>query len=461
MLQYNELTANDTIVALSTAAGVGAIAVVRLSGPQALAITNRVFHGKDLVQQPSHTLHFGTIRRGETIIDEVVVGLFKAPHSYTTEDVVEISCHGSPYIQQQIIDLLIEQGARLARAGEFTLRAFMNGRMDLSQAEAVADLIASQSAASHKIAMQQLRGGFSHQVKQLREKLVHFASMIELELDFGEEDVQFADRDDLKALIVELKGMLDKLIASFKLGNVIRNGVSTVIAGRPNAGKSTLMNRLLNEERAIVSDIPGTTRDTIEELVNMDGILFRLIDTAGIRDASDTIERMGVERTFEKISRSALVVYLFDVTTTTPEQLQADLAQLHTQGIPVLITANKTDLQPNGEYRQHFAGYADILFLSSKQEHGIDQLKTALVQQVLGQHINLEDTVVANARHYEALKTASDALNDTLNALGRNTTGDFLALDIRRALHALGEITGDITTDDLLDNIFSKFCIGK
>jgi tRNA modification GTPase len=461
MLQYNELTANDTIVALSTAAGVGAIAVVRLSGSQALAITNRVFHGKDLVQQSSHTLHFGTIRRGDTIIDEVVVGLFKAPHSYTTEDVVEISCHGSPYIQQQIIDLLIEQGARLARAGEFTLRAFMNGRMDLSQAEAVADLIASQSAASHKIAMQQLRGGFSHQVKLLREKLVHFASMIELELDFGEEDVEFADRDDLKALIVELKGMLDKLIASFKLGNVIRNGVSTVIAGRPNAGKSTLMNRLLNEERAIVSDIPGTTRDTIEELVNMDGILFRLIDTAGIRDASDTIERMGVERTFEKISRSALVVYLFDVTTTTPEQLQADLAQLHTQGIPVLITANKTDLQPNSEYRQRFAEYPDMLFLSSKQEHGIDQLKTALAQQVLGQQINLEDTVVANARHYEALRTASDALSDTLNALGRNTTGDFLALDIRRALHALGEITGDITTDDLLDNIFSEFCIGK
>ena len=460
MLQYNELTTNDTIVALSTAPGIGAIAVIRLSGQDAIRIIDSVFHGKNLEEQATHTLHFGTIRKGDVIVDEVVVSLFKEPNSYTKENVVEISCHGSPYIQQQIIDLLMLQGARLAQPGEFTLRAFLHGRMDLSQAEAVADLIASGSEASHKVAMQQLRGGFSHQVQDLRTKLVHFASMIELELDFGEEDVQFADRNDLKKLILELKVIIDKLMHSFKLGNVIKNGVNTVIAGRPNAGKSTLLNRLLNEERAIVSDIPGTTRDTIEEVINIDGILFRLIDTAGIREATDAIERIGVQRTMEKISQSALVIYLFDVTELSKEELEKDIAQLHKE-VPVLVVGNKTDLATGIDLKTKFNIDQEILFISSKDETVIEKINQALVAQVMGQNINLNDTIVANARHYEALKMASDALDDTLTGLGRNITGDMLALDIRQALHALGLITGEITTDDLLANIFSKFCIGK
>jgi tRNA modification GTPase len=459
-LRYDHLTASDTIVALSTAAGIGAIAVIRLSGSKAFEITDSVFHGKRLSQQLSHTLHFGTIRRSGVIIDEVVAGIFKGPHSYTREDVVELSCHGSPYIQQQIIDLLIEEGARLAQPGEFTLRAFLHGRMDLSQAEAVADLISSQSSAAHSIAMQQMRGGFSGKIKELRDKLVHFASMIELELDFGEEDVEFANRDDLKALITELQVLIARLIHSFKLGNVIRNGVNTVIAGRPNAGKSTLLNKLLNEERAIVSDIPGTTRDTIEELLNIEGILFRLVDTAGLREATDAIEKIGVARTYEKISTSALVIYLYDVHSMSREDLLADIASLQRPGIPLLVVGNKTDLLPEADYREKFKDI-EVLYISSLQETSIEPLKTALVERVLGQGINLDDTVVANARHYEALKQADQALTDALNGLHHQHTGDLLALDIRRALHALGEITGEITTDDLLANIFSKFCIGK
>lgn len=460
MAQFNDITGADTIVALSTPQGVGAIGVIRLSGPEAISIVNKVFAGKDLEAQPTHTLHFGSIKSDSRIIDEVVVSLFKEPHSYTKENVVEVSCHGSPYIQQQLIELFIEQGARSAKPGEFTLRAFLNGRMDLSQAEAVADLIASNSQASHQVALQQMRGGFSNKIKELRDKLVHFASMIELELDFGEEDVEFADRDDLKALIQELKDIIDRLIHSFKLGNVIKNGVNTVIAGRPNAGKSTLLNRLVNEERAIVSDIPGTTRDVIEETIHMGGILFRLIDTAGIRDASDTIERIGVEKTMQKISQSALVVYLFDVRETNTETLKQDIERLNTGDIPLLVVGNKIDLY-SGKVEEAFNFKRPMLFISSKQDLNIQQLEEALVRTVTDNFKAEDNTIVTNARHYESLLDTQSSLNDVLTGLGNNITGDFLAMDIRRALHALGEITGEITTDDLLGNIFSKFCIGK
>lgn len=460
MASLQQLISGDTIVALSTAQGVGAIGVIRLSGPDAIGITNKVFHGKDLSAQATHTLHFGTLRNGETVIDEVVVALFKEPHSYTKEHVVEISCHGSPYIQQQIIDLMIDNGARPAQRGEFTMRAFLNGRMDLSQAEAVADLIASDSASSHRVAMQQMRGGFSNKIKELRDKLVHFASMIELELDFGEEDVQFADRDDLKQLIEELKDIIGRLIYSFKLGNVIKNGVSTVIAGRPNAGKSTLLNRLLQEERAIVSDIPGTTRDTIEETLNIGGVLFRLVDTAGIRDASDAIEKIGVEKTMQQISRSALVIYLFDVVEMDQETLQQDIERLQAGGIPLILVGNKVDLLAD-DPADKFDTEKPMVFISSKEDKHIGDLENALIHAATGGKLNEDQTIVTNARHYESLLQTQNSLNDVLNGLANNITGDFLALDIRRSLHSLGEITGEITTDDLLDNIFSKFCIGK
>ncbi len=452
---------NDTIVALSTPQGTGAIGVIRLSGPQAICITNRVFKGKNLDQQPANTLHFGSIVRGTVVLDEVVVALFRAPHSYTKEDVAEISCHGSPYILQQVIELLIKQGARPAKPGEFTLRAFLHGRMDLSQAEAVADLIASDSAASHRIAMQQMRGGFSNRIKDLRTKLVHFASMIELELDFGEEDVEFADRKDLENLVNELQEIIGRLIRSFQLGNVIKMGVSTVIAGRPNSGKSTLLNRLLQEERAIVSDIPGTTRDTIEEAITIGGILFRIIDTAGIRDATDTIEKLGVERTYQKISQSAIVVYLFDASELDEEQLQHDLQRLETGDIPVLVVGNKLDAVPRQKLAAFLEVQPNIHFLSAKNGEGIDQLEKALVETIVGQGLGAEDTIVSNARHLDSLQSTQQALAAVLTGIATRNTSDFLALDIRRALHHLGEITGEITTDDLLDNIFSKFCIGK
>lgn len=452
----------ETIVALSTPQGTGAIGVIRLSGPKAIDIVASVFKGKDLTTQPANTLHFGSIVRGDALIDEVVVALFRAPHSYTKEDVAEISCHGSPYILQQVIELLIERGARAAKPGEFTLRAFINGRMDLSQAEAVADLIASHSAASHTLALQQMRGGFSNRIKELRAKLVHFASMVELELDFGEEDVEFADRKDLENLINELQDIIKRLVRSFQLGNVIKSGVSTVIAGRPNSGKSTLLNRIVQEERAIVSDIPGTTRDTIEEAITIGGILFRLIDTAGIREATDAIEKIGVERTYEKISQSAIVVYLFDVSNMSPELLGHDLKRLKTDGIPVLLVGNKIDMLPDRRalepYTQKHPG---IIYVSAATGEGIADLEQALVETLAGKGLGTEDTIVSSARHYDSLLSTQQALNAVLEGIANRATGDFLAMDIRRALHHLGEITGEITTDDLLENIFSKFCIGK
>lgn len=454
------LAHNDTIVALATSAGTGgAIAVIRLSGPDAIRIVNRVFKGKDLEQQASHTLHFGTIREGEHILDEVLVSLFVAPNSYTKENSVEISVHNSAFIISRVIQLLIKQGARAARPGEFTMRAFLNGGLDLSQAEAVADLIASTSEASHQIALNQMRGGFSNQLKQLREDLVSFASLIELELDFSEEDVEFANRDQLKGLILNIQQVVGRLIRSFEQGNVLKNGVPVVIAGKPNVGKSTLLNALLNEERAIVSDIAGTTRDTIEDEMTIGGVTFRFIDTAGIRDTEDVIEAKGVERTREKMKQARLIIYLFDPTQDSVEEVKAQLAEIATLNIPHLTLINKSDLLTSADKER----YAELspLYISAKEQVGIEELKDELLAQVNLLHIDSDAVMVTNIRHVEALEKTAVALDKVLFGLDNPVTSDFLAIDIRQALYHLGEITGTVTTDDLLDNIFSKFCIGK
>lgn len=635
-MAYSSHNLSDTIVALATPQGVGAIGVIRLSGPKAITIVDDVFKGKQLTAQASHTVHFGTIRdENDKVLDEVLATLFVAPRSYTGENVVEVSCHGSDFIIQELIRLFIRRGARLAQAGEFTMRAFLNGQMDLSQAEAVADLIASSSAGSHDLAMQQMRGGFSNEIAALRQQLIDFASLIELELDFGEEDVEFANRDDLRQLVEKIKGVLRQLIQSFQLGNVIKQGVNTVIAGRPNAGKSTLLNALLNEERAIVSEIAGTTRDTIEEILNIKGIQFRLIDTAGIREAEDAIEAIGVEKTMEKVRQSSLLVYVFDVIETSPDEVRADLTKLVQEDMHVLVVANKMDLNPytkwedygstpspssrggetregreiafgsshlppeeiasaewetadgrvysllkekaremrknptaaeaalwphirrkqveNCEFRrQHIIGHfiPDFVCLERKlileidggyhqlqevrlsdeqrttilegmgyrvlrfqnddifnnlsrvlsdirqalqaplpianqanivpsREEGprveqnnwvpiiaregmnVPHLKDKLYEAVLAEKVNVDSTIVSNARHYEALEKAYEALAAVLEGMDSGVTSDFIAMDIRRSLHHLGEITGEISTDDLLGNIFGKFCIGK
>lgn len=451
------------IIALSTAPGIGALSVVRLSGPKVIEITNKFF-SRNLVKADSHTLHFGTLRNEEDfVLDEVVIGLFRGPNSFTGDDVVEISCHGSPYIVQQVTELFLRNGVDLAKAGEFTLRAFLNGKMDLSQAEAVADLIASQTEGAHRIALNQLRGGVSHQISELRSQLIDFASLIELELDFSEEDVEFADRSKLTALVNEILVVVRQLIQSFALGNAIKQGVNTVIAGRPNAGKSTLLNALLNEERAIVSHIAGTTRDTIEEVLNIQGVSFRLIDTAGIREAHDQVEAIGVERTMEKISQSAILVYVFDVTELYPEHVWADLSKILTGDIRVIAVANKMDLSPRLRMEDF---YSDILpkesFItaSARNRMNIEYLKEKLYDLAVGKDLQ-SDVIISNARHVDALKKAGERLEAVLHSLDEGITSDFIAMDIRQALHHLGEITGDISTDDLLGNIFGKFCIGK
>lgn len=452
---------DDTIVALATPAGVGAIGVIRLSGNKAIDIVNELFPSKDLSKQLSHTIHVGFIEEDNVELDEVVVSLFKNPKSYTGEDVVEIGCHGSPFIQQQVIRACIHKGARLAKAGEFTQRAFLNGKLDLTQAEAVADLISANTAASQKTALHNMRGGFSEILKQLRENLIQFSALIELELDFSQEDVEFADRKKFYELIDGATLVTRDLLQSFQLGNVIKNGVSVAIIGKPNAGKSTLLNTLLNENRAIVSEIAGTTRDTIEEVINIDGILFRFIDTAGIReDSNDIIELIGIEKSREKIEQSDEVIYIFDVNTETPGELEAAIALIGEKNKNYLPVGNKMDLLGEEAAAEKYAG-SDVLYISAKEKNHIDLLKQKLVDKIIKGNLNTENTIITNARHYEALQQVDKSLTDIKNGMDNNITGDLLALDIRRCLYYISEITGDISNEHVLDYIFSKFCIGK
>lgn len=453
---------DDTIIALATPPGIGAIGVIRLSGKEAIKIVSDLFSAKDLTKEPSHTIHVGVLKENETVLDEVVVLLFKNPRSYTGEDVVEISCHGSPYIHQQVIEACILKGARLAKPGEFTQRAFLNGKLDLTQAEAVADLIASNTKASHNTALHNIRGGFSLKLKELRENLLTFSALIELELDFAQEDVEFADRTKFYALVSDAEQMITNLLSSFRLGNVIKNGVQVAIVGKPNAGKSTLLNTLLNENRALVSEIAGTTRDTIEEVINIGGILFRLVDTAGIREhTSSSIERMGIEKSLEKMRQSDLVIYLFDVNNTDNRELNTTVAKLRDDGRTFLLVGNKADLLNQLTLSKNFAGIPDIVFVSAKDHQNIEALTGKLVDMVLQGGVLTEDSIITNARHYHALSEMNQSLSDIKNGLDKNIPGDLLALDIRRCLQYLGEITGEITTEDQLDYIFSKFCIGK
>ena len=454
----------EPIAALATAPGIGAIAVIRVSGEGAIELTNRFYRGKELTQQPSHSAHFGTLRNADgSIIDEVIITIFRAPTSFTKEDVVEISCHGSEYIVQQILHRLVQEGARLARPGEFTQRAFLNGQFDLVQAEAVADLIASDSNASHRAALTQLRGGFSKQLKDLRQQLIDFVALVELELDFGEEDVEFAQRDRLRQLMLDIRRVLHPLIDSFSTGNAIKNGVSTVIVGKPNAGKSTLLNALLNEEKAIVSDIPGTTRDVIEDELFIDGIRFRLIDTAGLRQATDQIEAIGIGRTQQKMRDAALIVYLFDGKGIDPAQLTEAIEEIRVLEKPYILVGNKLDALTDA--RQQFLNEVagePIVWISAAQQTHIDALKAALSARVRRDSaVQTGSAVVTSARHYEHLKGTDDALTRAVTGLDNHVTPDWLAMDLRVSLQHLGELTGEITTDDLLNSIFSKFCIGK
>jgi len=453
---------DDTIVALATPPGVGAIGVIRLSGKKSFDIINHLFPSKDLKLQSSHTLHVGYIVHNNKILDEVVISLFKGPRSYTGEDVVEVSCHGSPYIHQQVLEACIETGARLAKPGEFTQRAFLNAKLDLSQAEAVADLIASNTSASHKTAINNIRGKFSEALKELREQLIKFSALIELELDFSQEDVEFVDRAQLKSLVQNAIHHTSGLIQSFKLGNVIKNGVTVAIIGKPNAGKSTLLNKLLNEDRAIVSDIPGTTRDTIEEVINIDGILFRLVDTAGIRSHSqDIIESFGIEKSLQKMKESDIVLYLFDVNEMDVEELKIIAMDLRKQNINYLFAGNKIDKDNESDLRKKFTDMDGIIFISARNNLHLEVLKERMMDFVLKDTISTENIIVTNARHYHALVQVNEALEDVMQGLENKIPGDLLALDIRRSLQYLGEITGEITNEDQLDYIFSKFCIGK
>ncbi len=463
---------NDTIVALATPAGAGAIAVVRLSGSEAINIADTCFRsvkkGKRLAKQKTHTIHLGHIVDGDKTVDEVLLSVFKNPNSYTGEDVVEVSCHGSSYIQQEIIQLFLRKGCRMASAGEFTLRAFLNGKLDLSQAEAVADLIASDNEASHQLAMQQMRGGFSSEIAKLREELLNFASLIELELDFAEEDVEFADRTQFKELIDRIVFVLKRLIDSFAVGNVIKNGIPVAIVGEPNVGKSTLLNALLNEERAIVSDIAGTTRDTIEDEISIGGVGFRFIDTAGIRETKDVVETIGIQKTFEKIAQSQVVVYLFDAESVFAKKASLEAIKVEIEKIknkypqkPLVVIANKVDTISDGEKQKLKNAIPEIELLSAKTQKGVEELKLRLTNFVNTGALRNNETIVTNTRHYDALLKALEEVQKVKYGLDTGLSGDLLAIDIRQALYHFGEITGEITNDDLLGNIFANFCIGK
>jgi tRNA modification GTPase len=458
----------ETICAIATPSGSGAIALIRISGNNAIQIADKIFSFKNkskrLETQSANTIHFGVIMQQKKILDEVLVSIFKAPNSYTGENSIEISCHGSQFIQQQILQLIIENGARLASPGEFTLRAFLNGKLDLSQAEGVADLIASSSEISHKIALNQMRGGFSNDLKKLRTELLDFSSLIELELDFSEEEVEFADRKKLFDLLSKIELEVYSLVESFKYGNVIKKGIPVAIIGEPNVGKSTLLNALLNEEKAIVSDIPGTTRDSIEDVMHINGIPFRFIDTAGIRNSEDEIENLGISRTYEKINQASVILYMIDISEITAEQVKeriSDFTKHMTEKTKrVIVIANKIDkLQ---ETPKGFKNFVDLetIFVSAKRKENIKLITDSLLKSVENNY-SAEDSIVSNARHYDALVHVKNAIENIKTGIGNNISGDFLAQDIRHALHYLGEITGEITTDEILGNIFSKFCIGK
>ncbi len=460
----------DTICAISTAPGAGGVAVIRISGPEAITICDTVFvakaEGKNLQTQKAYTLRYGSIRRGTELIDDVLVAVFHAPHSFTGEETVEITCHGSVYIQQQILQLLIEKGCRSALPGEYTQRAFLNGKMDLSQAEAVADLIASTSAGMHKLAINQMRGGFSNELGKLRSSLLDFTSLIELELDFSEEDVEFADRSNLKQLAGSIEQIIRKLADSFSVGNAIKNGIPVAIIGETNAGKSTLLNLLVGEERAIVSDIHGTTRDVIEDTINLAGITFRFIDTAGIRETSDTIESLGIERTFQKLRQASIVLWVIDLTSPARqiEELAGTIIP-QAEGKKVILVFNKSDLLSPAELeiKQQLLSDmpADRLYISAKQQSNTEILKQHLIQAAALPEVSQNDVIITNVRHYEALSKAHESIIRVINGLEMNISGDFLSQDIRECMHYLGEITGEISNDEILGNIFSRFCIGK
>jgi len=465
------IRSEDTICAPATAIG-GAIAIIRVSGPKSLSICEKIFYPLDkttkLINQKGYTILFGEIRYGDEVIDEVLISFFRSPHSYTGEDSVEISCHASSYIVKKILELLISNGAIAARPGEFTQRAFLNGRIDLSQAEAVADLIASTTKNAHAVALNQMRGGFSAEISRLRSELLHFASLIELELDFGEEEVEFADRKELKKIIINVKELADRLAISFLIGNVVKNGLPVAIVGKPNSGKSTLLNALLMDEKAIVSEIPGTTRDTIEDTIVIDGIEYRFIDTAGLRETSDVIESLGIKKTHEKISQASVILLVDEISDSAEsinKRTDAIRESISGTGKRLIILINKTDLAPSNQSKltkeiRHFDDET-LLFISAKKKSGLDELRLRLSEVVMKDKLNSEGVIITNIRHYESLMNVSESLDRVLSGLDHNVPEDFIAIDIRQTIHYLGEITGEITSDEILGNIFKNFCIGK
>ncbi len=454
---------SDTIIALATPPGIGAISVIRISGKDAFKISDKLFFKKNkkkILSFESHTVHLGVIRCDEKEIDEVLLTVFKTPHSYTGENVVEISCHGSTYIQQEIINVFIKQGVRLANPGEFTLRAFLNGKMDLSQAEAVADLINSENEGSHRLAIKQMKKGFSSELVKLRSELIDFVSLIELELDFSEEDIEFADKKEFKSLIINIKSKLELLIESFNSGNVLKNGVAVAIVGKPNAGKSSLLNTLASDDKAIVSDIPGTTRDSIENSVNIKGIKFRFIDTAGLRETADKIETKGIEKTKDQIQKANILIYLFDVNDITEVEFTESLNQFKRNDLKILLVRNKIDLKNNDEKLLKKLKKLGLIEISAINKISVNKLKNVLTESINLRETNV-NTIISNSRHLSALNKALESINSVTLGIDNNLSGDLLSTDIKKCIESIGEITGEVTNDDILGNIFANFCIGK